>query len=285
MTACTAFLSARARRLVTGTTAFQLDTAPSPLDARRLEVMYASGGSSVPIRESSLDGGKLGGLLQFQNEAIDTARNGLGRIAIVLAGTINEQHQLGQDALGNPGGEFFTIASPSVTASTENTGSGVVEADIVSYSDLTTKDYHLRFDGANYILTSVTNGVQGVAQMFSTFPQTVDGVRLSLTSGSVAAGDEFLIRPTVNGASQIGVAIQDASLIAAAAPIRTETPLANTGSGTYQCGNGQRPATPQPQSATTGDTDFYQCEHVRRKRGRDRKSKRNSIHSRGSDQL
>jgi flagellar hook-associated protein 1 FlgK len=232
--------------LVTGTTAFQLDAAPSPLDARRLELMYTSGGSSVPVRESSLDGGKLGGLLQFQNEAIDTARNSLGRIAIVLAGTVNEQHQLGQDALGNSGGEFFTIASPSVTASTENTGSGVVEAEVVSYSDLTTRDYHLRFDGANYILTSVTNGVQGVAQMFSTFPQTVDGVRLSLTSGSVAAGDEFLIRPTVNGASQIGVAIHDASLIAAAAPVRTETPVANTGSGRISAGTVNAPPPPNP---------------------------------------
>ena len=222
--------------LVTGTTAFQLDTAPSPLDARRLEVMHTSGGNSVPLKESSLDGGKLGGLLQFQNEALDAVRNSLGRIAIVLAGTINEQHQLGQDALGNPGGEFFTIPSPSVTASTENTGSGVVEAEVVSYSNLATKDYHLRFDGANYILTSVTNGVQGVAQTFSTFPQTVDGVRLSLTSGSVAAGDEFLVRPTVNGASQIGVVIRDTSLIAAAAPIRTETPLANTGSGRISAG-------------------------------------------------
>jgi flagellar hook-associated protein 1 FlgK len=239
--------------LVTGTTAFQLDTAPSALDPRHLEVMYASDGSSVPLKESGLDGGKLGGLLQFQNEALDAVRNGVGRIAIVLAGTVNEQHQLGQDALGNTGGKFFTIPSPSVSASTENTGSGVVEAEVVSYSNLATKDYHLRFDGANYILTSVTNGVQGVAQTFSTFPQTVDGVRLSLTSGSVVAGDEFLVRPTVNGASQIGVAIRDGSQIAAAAPIRTETSLANTGSGRISAGtvNAPPPANPNLQQPVT----------------------------------
>ena len=70
-------------------------------------------------------------------------------------------------------------------------------------------------------------------------------------------------------------------MIAAATPIRTETPLANTGSGRISAGNGQRPATPQSQPATAGDIDFYQCKHVRRKRSRDRKSKRNSIHSRG----
>ena len=74
----------------------------------------------------------------------------------------------------------------------------------------------------------------------------MDGVRLSLTSGTVAAGDEFLIRPTVNGASQIGVAIQDASLIAAAAPIRTDAPLANTGSGRISAGTVNAPPPPNP---------------------------------------
>ncbi|WON73592.1 flagellar hook-associated protein FlgK [Nitrosospira sp. Is2] len=232
--------------LVTGTTAVQLDVAPSALDARRLEVTYASGGNAVPVKESNLDGGKLGGLLQFRNESIDAVRNGLGRIAMVMAGTVNEQHRLGQDALGNPGADFFTVPSPLVSASTVNTGNGVVAAEVVSYSDLATKDYQLRFDGANYILTSVTNGVKGVAQTFSTFPQTVDGVRLSLTSGTIAAGDEFLIRPTVNGAAQIGVAVQDTSLIAAAAPIRTETPLANSGSGRISSGTVDAPPPPNP---------------------------------------
>lgn len=247
--------------LVTGTTAFQLDIAPSALDARRLEVTYASGGG-IPIKESNLDGGKLGGLLQFRNEALDASRNGLGRIAIALAGTFNEQHRLGQDALGNAGGDFFTIPDPSVSPSSENTGSGVVAAEILNYGDLTTKDYRLRFDGANYVLTSVTNGVQGVAQTFATFPHTVDGVRLSLTSGAMVAGDEFLIRPTSNGASQIWVAIGNTNLIAAAAPIRTETPLANAGSGRISAGTVNAPPPPdanlqQPVTLTfTSPTTF-----------------------------
>ncbi len=54
--------------------------------------------------------GKLGGLLQFRNESIDAARNGLGRIAIGLAGTFNAQHELGQDVQGN---QVAAISFPS----------------------------------------------------------------------------------------------------------------------------------------------------------------------------
>ncbi|MBA4141804.1 MAG: flagellar hook-associated protein FlgK [Nitrosospira sp.] len=232
--------------LVTGTTALQLTVTASALDVRRLEVAHVSGGNSVPVKESSLESGKLGGLLQFRNEAIDAVRNGLGRVAIALAGTFNEQHQLGQDVRGNPGGEFFIIPSPAVVASTKNTGSAGITADIISYGDLATSDYRLRFDGTNYTVTRLTNGVEGGAQMFAAFPQTVDGVRLDLASGAIAAGDEFLIRPTINGASQIGVAIRDISLIAAGAPIRSEAPLPNTGTGRISAGTVNTPPPPDP---------------------------------------
>ncbi len=46
--------------LVVGAKAFQLGTVPSPTDANRLEVAYVSGGNSIPIKESSLDGGQAG---------------------------------------------------------------------------------------------------------------------------------------------------------------------------------------------------------------------------------
>lgn len=240
--------------LLVGTQVFQLATATSPTDARRIDVTYVADGSSTPIRESTLDGGKLGGLLQFRSESLDAARNGLGRVAIGLAGTFNEQHRLGQDLHGNLGGDFFTVPSPSVAASANNSGSAVIAAEITGYSALTTSDYRLRYDGVNYTVTRLSNGVaQGAAQTFTTFPQTVDGVRLDIASGTIAAGDEFLIRPTVNGAGQIGVAIQDTSLIAAAAPIRTDAPLVNTGTGRISAGtvNATPPADPNLQQPVT----------------------------------
>ncbi len=232
--------------LVVGDKTFQLGATASPVDVNHIEVTYMASGSSIPIKDSSLDGGKLGGLLQFRNVELNAARNGLGRVAIGLAGTFNAQHRLGQDLQGNPGGDFFTMPSPLVAPSTRNTGSAVITAAIVNYGALTTSDYRLRYDGANYTLTPLTNGVEGAAQTFTIFPQTVDGVVLNLASGAMAAGDEFLVRPTVNGAGQIGVAIQDTSLIAAAAPIRTDTPLSNTGTGRISAGTVNAPPPPDP---------------------------------------
>ncbi len=236
--------------LVTGTTAFALATVPSPADARHIDIAYVSGGNSIPVKESSLDGGRLGGLLQFRGGELDAVRNGLGRVAIGLAGTFNDQHMLGQDLQGNAGGVFFTVPEPSVAASARNNGDAVITAGIGNYSALTTSDYRLRYDGPSYTLTRLSDGT---AQSFATFPHVVDGVRLDLASGAAVTGDEFLIRPTVNGAGQIEVAIKDTSLIAAAAPIRTEAPLANTGTGRISAGavNAPPPADPNLKEPVT----------------------------------
>ena len=80
----------------------QDDVAPFPFE--EVERLYDAaiaaaergGASIVPIKESGLGGGKLGGLLQFRNDELGAARNGLGRIAIGLAGSFNDQHRLGQ---------------------------------------------------------------------------------------------------------------------------------------------------------------------------------------------
>ncbi|WP_413436805.1 flagellar hook-associated protein FlgK [Sulfuriferula sp. GW1] len=222
--------------LVIGKQAYALSTTISPTDPSRIEVAYATNGTSVIMGENSLSGGNLGGLLAFRSQSLDPAQNALGRVAIGLASDFNAQHRLGQDINGNLGGDFFTVASPRVSASTTNTGTGALTATISSASALTTSDYRLNYDGTNYKLTRVTDGA---VTTFSAFPQTIDGVSLNIT-GTPAAGDSFLIRPTVDGAKAINVAISDPALIAAAAPIRssaTSPPIrssattANTGTG------------------------------------------------------
>jgi flagellar hook-associated protein 1 FlgK len=245
--------------LVIGNQTFALKTTVSPTDQGRTEVAYATNGNTVIMGENSLTGGNLGGLLAFRSQSLDPAQNALGRVAIGLASTFNAQHRLGQDINGNMGGDFFTVASPRVTASTANAGTGALTATISNASALTASDYRLNFDGTNYKLTRVTDGA---VTTFSTFPQTIDGVSLNL-AGSPAAGDSFLIRPTVDGAKAFSVAISNTSLIAAAAPIRTAATSTNTGSGNISAGsvnappppnaNLQQPVTITFSSATTFD--------------------------------
>jgi flagellar hook-associated protein 1 FlgK len=220
--------------LVVGQQAFKLSTAASATDAGKLAVGYTANGVTMPIKEDSLGGGNLGGLLQFRSGSLEPAQNELGRIAIGLAGAFNDQHKLGQDVNGAAGTDFFKLAAPQVSASSLNSGNAVIGASFASYSALTTSDYKLQYDGSNYTLTRLDDGS---TQTFASFPQTMDGVTLNLSSGSAAAGDSYLIRPTANGARDIGMAIQNTSLVAAAAPVRTSASLSNTGSGTISAGS------------------------------------------------
>jgi flagellar hook-associated protein 1 len=218
--------------LVVGTTTSSLITMASPTDPEKIEVAYQTASGPVVVGNASLGGGKLGGVLEFRSQTLEPAQNALGRVATGLASSFNAQHQLGFDLDGVAGGAFFTVASPVVNANGNNTGAAVIAAGISDANALTTSDYRLQYDVSGYTLTRLSDNF--------TIPvvsgQTVDGVSLTLT-GAPAVGDSFLIRPTVNGASGFGVAITDASQIAAAAalpvvPVGAAVVSTNTGTGT-----------------------------------------------------
>ena len=201
--------------LVVGTTTYQLANVASPTNPERIEVAFrASSGDLVIVGDAGVVGGKLGGLIEFRSQTLEPAQNALGRVAIGLADTFNAQHQLGFDLNGVAGGAFFNVAAPVVGSNSTNTGSAVIGASIDNANALTISDYRLQYDGANYTLTRLSDNT---TTTFATFPQIVDGVELNLTSGAPAAGDSFLIRPTVNGASGFGVALTDPAGFAAAA--------------------------------------------------------------------
>ena len=239
--------------LVVGSQAYNLTTATSPTDPSQIEVAYNVQGKTVILNGAALSGGSLGGLLDFRSQTLDTAQNALGRIAIGLATTFNAQHRLGQDQNGNPGGDFFTVGTPTVTSSTANIGTGAVTASITDVSKLTTSDYRLKYDGTNYAVTRVSDGA---VTTFATFPQTIDGVAFNLT-GVPATNDNFLIRPTSTGASAFGLSITDSSQIAAAAPIVTAATISNTGTGTISSGSVDSSYLASPLTAGTPVTLTY----------------------------
>lgn len=224
--------------LVVGKRSFELAVMSSPTDPGRAEVGYVTGTKVTQLAESSLKGGELGGLFEFRSTSLDRAQNSLGRIAINLASAFNAQHQLGVDAAGNPGQPFFKIAAPVVSASRNNApgGTATVGATISDPSQLTQSDYQVSFNGTNYNVTRLSDQQVTVINPFpQTTPQTIDGVAFAVAGGATA-GDSFLVRPTVNGATALGVAIGDRSQIAAAAPIATSATTGNKGSGTISEG-------------------------------------------------
>ena len=224
--------------LVVGADAFQLAATSSPTDQTRVTVGYVTGNKVTPLADSALTGGALGGVLEFRTKSLDTAQNALGRVAIALAKTFNDQHHLGVDANGKPGGDVFAVAPAEVTKNVNNnmTSTTAITATVSDATKLTTSDYKIDFDGSNYNVIRLSDNQKTVINPYpQTTPQTIDGLDFAIT-GHADAGDNFLVRPTINGAANFKLLLTDQSQIAAAAPIATSVPLTNTGSGKISAG-------------------------------------------------
>lgn len=208
---------------------------------------------AIILSDKQLDGGALGGALAFRDGTLDKAKNTLGRIAIGLAQNFNDQHRLGQDLNGDLGKDFFQIPEPRIVADSDNNPASTVTAVISDVGALTTSDYRFDFDGANYSLTRLSDSVSvstATPPSIGT-PLAFDGVEI--TAATLNANEKFFIKPTIDGATNIKVLVQDTALIAAAAPIRTNAALTNTGNGTISAGsvNPSLPLDPNLQQPVT----------------------------------
>lgn len=218
--------------LVVGSETMALKTVPSREDPQRLTVAMDLGSKTVLIPEHQLQGGSMGGLIAFRNETLDSAQNEFGLLALGLAKTFNDQHRLGQDLSGLLGEDFFKVPEPEILSALDNTSASSVTAIVSDVSKLTASDYRLDFDGSHYTLTRLTDNTATAPT--AGLPLTLDG--LSVTSGSMQAGEHFVVQPTREAARNIQVAISDTAKIAAAAPIRTEADTSNTGTGKISAG-------------------------------------------------
>jgi flagellar hook-associated protein 1 len=224
--------------LVVGVNAFELAATNSPTDQTRVTIGYVTQGKITPMAESALTGGELGAVLQFRSQSLDMAQNSLGRVAIALATTMNDQNHLGLDGNGKPGGDIFSIAPADVTKNVNNnmTSTTAIKATVVDATQLTTSNYKVDFDGTNYNVYRLSDNKKTVISPFpQTQPQVVDGLAFDI-SGAADAGDNFLVRPTQNGAANFKLALTDGAQIAAAAPIATSVPLTNSGTGKISAG-------------------------------------------------
>lgn len=223
--------------VVAGTESRQLAAVPNSFDPSRTEVGYISSNNNVVLISEQMSGGILGGTIEFRNQVLDSARNALGRIAIGLTSTFNVQHASGIDMNGQQGGNFFspidtstTMPTAQVYANSRNTGlpPGQIGVILSDAGQLTTSDYRLERNGNTYTLTRLSDSVTTVLANFPSGSEEVDGMTLSLDSGTMADGDSFLIRPVQNGARNFSVAMADPKGIAAAGLVRAEPVLANT---------------------------------------------------------
>ncbi|MDR2014114.1 MAG: flagellar hook-associated protein FlgK [Azoarcus sp.] len=220
--------------LVMGNQATVLGTVQDKNDPQRYGVaIIPRNGSPIVIPERLINGGKLGGLLEFRRESLDTAQNRIGMIAVSLAAAFNNQQKLGVDLGGVPGLDFFKVPDPRIVP-----GGGAVvsfDFDIDPFADdiqnlgfLTDSDYELKFDGANYVITNLSTRV---SKTLTAPVDSFEGLRIDLTGSSLTAGQTALIQPTRYAARDIAMALNDPRQIAAGCPVIGNVPTTNSGTG------------------------------------------------------
>ena len=212
--------------LVVGFTAEQLHAGADPYDSTRLIVGAASPSGNITDLSRFLSGGELGALLDFREQQLDPARNQLGLVATGLAATFNEQHRLGLDLNGQPGGDFFLPLEATFSAHPGNSGLSSLNVAIGDATALTGDDYSLRFNGGQWTLTNLGTG----SSQTGGGPFAVDGLTIDVL-GAPSNGDAFTIQPTRQGATLFAVALKRPADFAAASMLRSEQAPGNFGSG------------------------------------------------------
>jgi len=235
--------------LVVGDIAATLDTIPSPSDASRLDITLSVSGTAQ-IVTSGLSGGKIGGLLDFRDNDLASAINSMGRIALVLSDTINEQHSIGMDLENNLGGLFFndinseTFARSRVFANSDNAppADQLMRINITDSSALTTDDYEIKFEGPSDSDFVIVRGSDNEVVLKSILPDVypanveVDGFQVQFEAGTFKVGDRFTVQPTKTGAADINLNIDRVEEIALASPIRADASIGNTGNAQIDLG-------------------------------------------------
>ncbi|MFK4442108.1 flagellar hook-associated protein 1 FlgK [Caballeronia udeis] len=226
--------------LVSGTTGYQLQAVTSTSDPSELSIAYASptGSPQTPAQtqylpDSTFGGGTVGGLLAFRSQSLDPAQAQLGSLATSFAAQLNQQNSLGVDLNGNPGTALFSTGSPTTYANSRNTGNAQLSVSIADPTQPPSSNYTLSYNGTNYTLTDSASGAAlGTLTADPTtgaVSGTVAGLNISLTSGTMKAGDSFTIQPTSGALAAFSLVTTNPTAIAAASPAVASAGASNAG--------------------------------------------------------
>ena len=210
------------------------------------EIFLRSSNSQVAITQN-LKGGSLAGMLNFEQSLLKPASQIIGQMAIGLAQSFNQQHQMGLDINGNLGTNLFTdfnsasLQSDRVVANSLNSGSAqfavaindINQTQISSYellvTDISSNEIQLTRKSDNFsttlTLTDTPPAPPSAQVVFDGMTITVDDV------SNLVDGDYFNIEPTKGAAGELNLLLNSPEQLALASPIRTESSLANTGNG------------------------------------------------------
>ena len=237
------------QRLVLGTEAGQMAVRADPSDGRRVAVGMVNGPQVNLLDPSSLGGGKVAGLLRFQNTDLVDGRNLIGRLAAEVALAVNQQQQRGLNLTGaNPAPAMFSLGAPQALPNSNNArdaGGAILGSVRLSYTGepgtLKASDYDLREDRANpgnWVVTRMIGGQLSTdpadQQSFAGTSTRFQGIDIDFSAAPPQAGDRFVLQTVGRAAVDLNAMLRDPRDLAAASPLVASAPAGN--GGTAQIG-------------------------------------------------
>lgn len=229
---------ANGQPLVVGNQASEVGMTIDPIDPQNVLVGIRSGASVIPLDPDRIGGGKIAGLLQFRTGDLPQIENELGRLAVALSAQFNQQHRLGDDRNGQPGGDFFApLTANAFAAGTNGNPATTLAVTFADATRLAASDYRIDYTGGTYWLTRLADGARIDASTLPGFTAsggnvafTYEGLRFALAGAPPANGDVFLAQPLRAAARSFDVALAQPAQIAAASPVQAQVPATNLGS-------------------------------------------------------
>lgn len=227
------------QRLVLGAEAQPLAVVNSTGDPSRAAIAIMDNGIPLRLKESALGGGRIAGLLKFQNEDLVDAQLLVGQMAAAIAGAVNAQQRLGMNlhepAGSVPASDLFTTGAPRALplASNAKDGSGAylasVALTVTTPAELQASEYEMVADPSGtpgqWQVTRLSDGlVRTVAS-----GDEIDGFRVDIGTPAPAAGDKFLLQPVTQATAGMAALLRDPRDIAAASPLTATVGAGNTG--------------------------------------------------------
>ncbi|WDE03994.1 flagellar hook-associated protein FlgK [Thalassomonas viridans] len=244
--------------LVAGTTALSMSVVAGDPDPQQTQLQMNSINSSYTLQGDTL-GGSVAAVFDFRDNTLKQASADIDLLAMSITDTMNQAQSNGLDLNGLQGADIF--ADLNITSATlgrslghsDNTGTASLAVTITDMSMVTTDEYEVEYDGANYQLTNLTTGTTTVLGAAGAGPFAVPALGIEISEATLGAntGDKFLIRPTQNGGENFKVSLTDPEAIAASSPLQVTADENNVSAGSVTITSINNPVAAQTYASVT----------------------------------
>ncbi len=221
--------------LVLGSVSHAVLAAADANDPTRVRLGIDQGGLTADMSIQDVGDGQIGGLLDFQGQALADARNRLGQLVAGLAGAVNRQQGLGLDLQGQAGGPLFGLKGPQALPAGGNLKDGdghylaSVNLTLSDPASLRASEYQLQADPASsgqYQVTRLSDG-----QVFQPVAdgQQIDGLTIHIGPTAPLPGESFRLKPVSAAAGDLSVLLKNPRGVAAASPVVATAAPGNAG--------------------------------------------------------